>query len=137
MKRQGLLLIVVTTLYYYKTPNRLFKQLLKFVTFHLVIFQRNFTFCAFCKGTYILARLVLILYRHIPVHDMYRYPKSNGEFVRNLSLFLHLYYFIVVFQAAKKWGIILGTLGRQGNPNILHHLKVRLFCFYFSLCIDI
>ena len=23
------------------------------------------------------------------------------------------------------WGLILGTLGRQGNPNILHHLKLK------------
>lgn len=24
------------------------------------------------------------------------------------------------------WGLILGTLGRQGNPNVLHHLKARI-----------
>ena len=31
--------------------------------------------------------------------------------------------------AAKKaetWGIILGTLGRQGNPKILEHLEAKL-----------
>eukprot|EP00975_Prorocentrum_lima_P034497 7251419-Prorocentrum_lima.AAC.1 len=27
---------------------------------------------------------------------------------------------------AKQWGIILGTLGRQGNPAILGHVKRRL-----------
>jgi len=26
---------------------------------------------------------------------------------------------------AETWGLILGTLGRQGNPNILHHLKSK------------
>merc|ERR1719167_1255013 len=26
---------------------------------------------------------------------------------------------------ADTWGLILGTLGRQGNPNILHHLKEK------------
>jgi len=26
---------------------------------------------------------------------------------------------------AQTWGLILGTLGRQGNPNILHHLKSK------------
>ncbi|XP_023342495.1 2-(3-amino-3-carboxypropyl)histidine synthase subunit 1 [Eurytemora carolleeae] len=26
---------------------------------------------------------------------------------------------------SKTWGIILGTLGRQGNPNILYHLKAK------------
>jgi len=26
---------------------------------------------------------------------------------------------------APTWGLILGTLGRQGNPNILHHLKTK------------
>merc|ERR1712142_126439 len=26
---------------------------------------------------------------------------------------------------ANTWGLILGTLGRQGNPNILHHLKSK------------
>jgi len=28
-------------------------------------------------------------------------------------------------KSSLKWGIILGTLGRQGNPNILHHLKAK------------
>ena len=26
---------------------------------------------------------------------------------------------------SQTWGLILGTLGRQGNPNILHHLKSK------------
>jgi len=32
---------------------------------------------------------------------------------------------IAAAKTAAKWGIILGTLGRQGNPNILHHLKEK------------
>ena len=28
-------------------------------------------------------------------------------------------------QKSTKWGIILGTLGKQGNPNILYHLKEK------------
>ena len=26
----------------------------------------------------------------------------------------------------KKWGLVLGTLGRQGNPDVLHHLQKLL-----------
>ena len=29
-------------------------------------------------------------------------------------------------RGAKKWGLILGTLGRQGNPAILDNLKSQL-----------
>lgn len=29
-------------------------------------------------------------------------------------------------QLSKKWGVVLGTLGRQGNPQILKHLEKRL-----------
>lgn len=29
-------------------------------------------------------------------------------------------------QSSKKWGVVLGTLGRQGNPQILKHLEKRL-----------
>eukprot|EP00088_Acartia_fossae_P065489 TRINITY_DN8076_c0_g1_i1.p1 TRINITY_DN8076_c0_g1~~TRINITY_DN8076_c0_g1_i1.p1 ORF type:complete len:300 (-),score=47.03 TRINITY_DN8076_c0_g1_i1:25-795(-) len=28
-------------------------------------------------------------------------------------------------QKSAKWGLILGTLGKQGNPNVLHHLKAK------------
>ena len=33
---------------------------------------------------------------------------------------------IEVATRARSWGIVLGTLGRQGNPNILTHLQARL-----------
>lgn len=29
-------------------------------------------------------------------------------------------------RSAQTWGVILGTLGRQGNPRILEHLKSKL-----------
>jgi len=33
---------------------------------------------------------------------------------------------ILQAQRGKQWGIILGTLGRQGNPKILNHIEQRL-----------
>jgi len=30
-----------------------------------------------------------------------------------------------LLKKSEKWGIILGTLGKQGNPNILYHLKEK------------
>ncbi|KAK1785767.1 hypothetical protein P4O66_003155 [Electrophorus voltai] len=29
-------------------------------------------------------------------------------------------------RSARRWGLILGTLGRQGNPKILEHLELKL-----------
>jgi len=43
-------------------------------------------------------------------HDLMKKNRSNA---------------ISLAKNSKKWGIILGTLGRQGNPNILHHLKAK------------
>uniref|UniRef100_A0A0D6R7P9 2-(3-amino-3-carboxypropyl)histidine synthase subunit 1 n=1 Tax=Araucaria cunninghamii TaxID=56994 RepID=A0A0D6R7P9_ARACU len=33
---------------------------------------------------------------------------------------------IIQAQRGKQWGIILGTLGRQGNPKVLNHIEQRL-----------
>ncbi|XP_057853561.2 uncharacterized protein LOC131063687 [Cryptomeria japonica] len=33
---------------------------------------------------------------------------------------------IIQAQKGKQWGIILGTLGRQGNPKVLNHIEQRL-----------
>lgn len=44
---------------------------------------------------------------------------------------------------AKKWGLILGTLGRQGNTKVMENLKVSVACWvivisfrcYVHICI--
>ncbi|KAF5904356.1 diphthamide biosynthesis protein 1, partial [Clarias magur] len=33
---------------------------------------------------------------------------------------------IEIARSAQRWGLILGTLGRQGNPNVLEHLEEKL-----------
>lgn len=34
---------------------------------------------------------------------------------------------------AKKWGLILGTLGRQGNTKVMENLKVSVVCWVIAV----
>lgn len=34
---------------------------------------------------------------------------------------------------AKKWGLILGTLGRQGNTKVMENLKVSVACWVIAV----
>ena len=36
--------------------------------------------------------------------------------------------------SAKRWGLVLGTLGRQGNPDVLHHLQRLIEAKRLSHC---
>lgn len=64
---------------------------------------------------------------HNPKLPAYRYDPYSRRLTRESYDHQELYQLrrdaIITSQKAKKWGLILGTLGRQGNPNTLRKIE--------------
>nr|XP_055052605.1 2-(3-amino-3-carboxypropyl)histidine synthase subunit 1 isoform X1 [Misgurnus anguillicaudatus] len=60
-------------------------------------------------------------YRYDPYNKVFSREYYDHEAMRAIRLQA-----IEKARSAQRWGLILGTLGRQGNPKILEHLESRL-----------
>ncbi|XP_067364359.1 2-(3-amino-3-carboxypropyl)histidine synthase subunit 1 isoform X3 [Channa argus] len=60
-------------------------------------------------------------YRYDPYSKIFSREYYDHEAMRALRLEA-----IDKARSAQRWGLILGTLGRQGNPKVLEHLETRL-----------
>lgn len=80
------------------------------------VMLRSFSFSYYSNGTATLK-------------NVSAFADDNFRICRNMCLddsYLFTYRRESLNKRGKRWGIILGTLGRQGNPKILNHIEQRL-----------
>ncbi|QSL66880.1 hypothetical protein MERGE_001267 [Pneumocystis wakefieldiae] len=65
-----------------------------------------------------------------PSHPAYKYDPYSGKFTREYykhkDMENHRKEAIEKAIKAKKWGLIIGTLGRQGSPKVMENLEIQL-----------